>query len=122
MPHLTLEFTANLTPPVDLAGLLHELHRSIADIAGIQIENFKSRAIRRDLYAVGARPDDEAFVHLEIAVFSGRPPAIRDEIGRTCLAILARHFAPPQGGPPAQITIEIREMDRASYFKNSPLT
>ena len=116
MPHLTLEYTANLTPAADPAGLLLELHQAIAGAAGIQIENFKSRAIRRDLYAVGAGLSDEAFVHLEIAVFGGRPPETRDEVGRTSLAILVRHF-----GPVVQITVEIREMDRAAYFKNPPL-
>jgi 5-carboxymethyl-2-hydroxymuconate isomerase len=116
VPHLTLEYTANLTPAADLARLLLELHRAIAGAAGIQLENFKSRAIRRDLYAVGPGESDEGFVHLEIAVFGGRPPETRDEVGRTSLAILVCHF-----GSAVQITVEIREMDRAAYFKNSPL-
>jgi 5-carboxymethyl-2-hydroxymuconate isomerase len=119
VPHLTLEFTANLAEPVSLAGLLHELHGLITDAAGVQSKNLKSRAIRRDIFAIGQGERDEGFVHLEIALFCGRPPAIKEQIGRQSLALLERRFAPREDGPAVQITVEIRDIDRAGYFKSS---
>lgn len=117
MPHLTLEYTANLAQSVDLVGILHELHRLMTDAAGVRIENLKSRAIRRDVFVIGEGEHEEGFVHLEIALLSGRPAAIKEQIGRQSLTILERHFAPQENASSVQITVEIRDIDRASYFK-----
>jgi 5-carboxymethyl-2-hydroxymuconate isomerase len=119
MPHLTLEYTASLAQAAELAGVLGELNHLIADIANIQIGNFKSRAIQREVFVVGAEESDEGFVHLEIAILSGRTPAIKEEIGCGCLAILERRFCPRERGPAIQITVEIREIDREGYFKSA---
>jgi 5-carboxymethyl-2-hydroxymuconate isomerase len=119
VPHLILEYTANLPQPGDLTGLLVELHHLIAAVGGIQIENLKSRAIRRDLFAIGAGGSNEGFVHLEIAMFGGRPAATKEEIGRGSLAILDRYFSPSKQGMALQITVEIRDMDREAYFKSA---
>lgn len=118
MPHLTLEYTPNLAQTADMAGLLVELNQLVADVAGIALENFKSRAIRRDVFAVGAGTCDSGFVHLEIAVFGGRPSAIKDEMGRKSVALLERRFSASGQGVAPQITVEIRDMNREAYFKS----
>jgi 5-carboxymethyl-2-hydroxymuconate isomerase len=118
VPHLTLEYSANLAQPLDLAGLLVELNQLVADVARIQLENFKSRAIRRDVFAVGAGMTDSGFVHLEIAIFGGRSPAIKEEIGRRSVAMLERHFSANAQGMALQITVEIRDMSQEAYFKS----
>ena len=117
MPHLTLEYSDNLTEPDDLVGVLAELQRQIAGSAGIDLANFKSRALRRDCTLVGTGEQGEGFVHLEIALFGGRPAEVKDAIGRASLDTLARSFAGHGTGPPVQITVEVREFDRANYFK-----
>jgi 5-carboxymethyl-2-hydroxymuconate isomerase len=119
VPHLTLEYSANLAEPADLKGVLVELNRLIADVGGIQIENLKSRAVRRDVYAVGAGGGEGGFVHLEIAIFGGRSAMTREKIGRGSLAVLERHFTAVKGGSALQITIEVRDMDREGYFKRA---
>jgi 5-carboxymethyl-2-hydroxymuconate isomerase len=118
VPHLTLEYSANLPRPADLPGILVELEHLIADVGAIRLENFKSRAIRREVFAVGAGEGDRGFVHLEIAMFGGRTPEIKAEIGKGCLAVLGRRFPAFEGGPAVEITAEIREIDREGYFKS----
>ena len=116
MPHLTLEYTANAVGPADPTSVLQELNQAIAKTTGIGIEKFKSRAMKRESYVVGAGDSDEGFVHLEVAIFGGRSQVIRDEIGRRSVAILKKHYGQSMGAG-IQFTAEIRDVDRRAYFK-----
>ncbi len=122
MPHLTLEYTDNIRPEFEVQDLLARLHQKLADIAGTRIENFKSRAICRDTYHIGAGSGREAFVHLEIRILAGRTPEVREWMGQECLRLLERAWAASLADHDPQITVELVDMERGSYFKWPPGT
>ena len=53
MPHIRIEYSANLRTRVDWRKLMHDLHPVLAKAAATVVENCKSRAIERDLFHVG---------------------------------------------------------------------
>ncbi len=114
MPHLMLEYTSNV-PPINFNQLFAQLHQLLADEAGISCAKFKSRAVQREDYHVGDGDEQHAFVHLEIALFTGRPEALKDRIGQKTLEMLHGYY--PSAGGLLQLTVEIREFSRANYFK-----
>jgi 5-carboxymethyl-2-hydroxymuconate isomerase len=117
MPHLTLEYTGNLVQQVRAGELLPALHRLLAQVAGIEAGNCKSRLVRLDDYCVGGGETRHAFVHLEIRILAGRAPEVKREIGAQSLAVLEDYFAPSLSEFELQITVEVIDMRRASYFK-----
>ena len=120
MPHLTLEYTANIPHEVDIQDLLAKLHQVIAKLAGTRIENFKSRAICRDIYYIGTGSGQEAFVHLEIRLLAGRSPETKERIGQQCLDLLEKAWGSSLVELELQITVELVDMEHASYFKWAP--
>ncbi|MEM7294147.1 MAG: hypothetical protein AAF420_12240 [Pseudomonadota bacterium] len=42
MPHLTLEYSANIAPPSDLKPVFLSLHKVLNEIGGISLGNCKS--------------------------------------------------------------------------------
>jgi 5-carboxymethyl-2-hydroxymuconate isomerase len=68
VPLLTLEYTANISQDVPLPNLFATLHQVLSDLTGISLDNFKSRAVRRDHFHIGAGQAGNAFAHLEIRI------------------------------------------------------
>lgn len=119
MPHLRLEFSANLPADVASRKLLSGIHQALAD-HGVSIGNCKSRVESHDAYLIGDGSKEESFVHLEVGILEGRSDEVKRSLGQ---ALLERLEAAYQGAmPPPQITIELRDMRRADYFKHPPGT
>lgn len=122
MPHLTLEYTANLAHRAPDRSLFLKLHRALESVAGIRIGNCKSRMREVDPWVVGDGEGASAFVHLDIRLLEGRPQEVRRAVGARALEILRAHFTPPPEGAALQITVEVQEIVAATYFKDPPGT
>ena len=78
MPHLTIEYTANLEPQLQLPQLIDALHRVAAGIEAFPLAGLRTRAERRDHYRIADGHVDNAFVHLTLRLAASkcaRPPA-----------------------------------------------
>ncbi len=117
MPQLTLQYTDNIGSPVDFDHLFSQLHEVLSDVAGIRIENCKSRAMELSDYRIGRGEAGGAFVHVDVAILAGRPIETRGEIGRRMLEVLRGAYAQPLDELDLQITVEIRDMQSDLYFK-----
>jgi len=117
MPHLTLEHTANITQDIDPQTLFSSLHQILAEVGGISIDNCKSRAIPLHSYHIGAGDPDAAFVHLVIRFLKGRSLTLKQEIAQQSIERLSAYFAPSATELALQITVEIVDIQRQTYFK-----
>jgi 5-carboxymethyl-2-hydroxymuconate isomerase len=117
MPHLTLQYTSNIAQKVDFDNLFAQCHRILADVGGIKIENCKSRAIKLDDYTIGSGEPDDAFVHVDLKFLAGRTEALKQEIGNHILNILRKTYTPSLAERNLQITIQIQDIQRETYFK-----
>jgi len=117
MPQITLEYTDNVRDTVDFDLLFMKLHEILSEVAGIRIGNCKSRAVKLSDYLVGAGDADAAFVHLEVAILEGRSLETRQEMGRRMLEALRGAYAGTLAELALQITVEVRDLQKALYFK-----
>jgi len=117
MPHITVECTANLQPAQGWPTLFALVHAVLADVGGIKRQNCKSRAVTRHEFFVGDGSTAAAFVHADVRFLEGRPVELKGEIGRRLLALLRDHFTAPPGVEDFQLTVELRDIERAMYFK-----
>jgi len=117
MPQLMLEYSANINQKVDSPLILTEIASIISAAGDIPVEKFKSRLIRREEYLVGRGDSKDAFVHLEAGIFSGRTLEVKKRIGEDCIEYLEEYFSPSASELSLQITVEIREMEKETYFK-----
>lgn len=117
MPHLTLEYSANLDG-FDAGATLRALNAALAASGQFNELDIKSRALRFDTFAVGTSPAPRAFVHAKLAVLSGRTTDVKREVSEQVLAELKRHVVAPPGTH-LQLSAEILELERESYAKAS---
>lgn len=117
MPQITLQYTDNVRQRSTFSELFSEIHRIVSEVGEIQVGNCKSRAIRLSDYYIAAGEARRGFVHLDLAVLEGRADAVRQEMGQRCLDTLKRNYESVDENLDLQITVEIRDMRRDSYFK-----
>lgn len=117
MPQITLQYTDKIKLLPDFNFLFSEVHQMINSIAGIKIENCKSRAIKLDNYLVGDGINDQGFIHMEIKILEGRTNDIKSEIGKRIIKILEKQFKESIELLNLQITIEIIDIQKNCYYK-----
>ena len=116
MPHLVLQYSANLGSPIDLAGLFRELHDRLSAVADVAIGNFKSRAQRQSDVLVGDGSPANAFVHLDISLLT-RPAEARAAIAEAALQVLKSRLAPALAGLDTHLTVHVHDLDPKVYRK-----
>lgn len=116
MPHLVLEYTANLLPDFEPMQALHRMNTVLLASGEFVPDHIKSRAIRLDEYLVG---DDEpgGYMHARLHLLAGRDPKVKGAITEGLVAALRSCVSGP-AGLPVQITAEALDMDRAAYSKS----
>ena len=118
MPHLTLEYTANLSGTPPTRELLLSLHHLLQATAGIRVENCKSRWRKVEDWVIGGGDPTAAFVHLDFRFLEGRPIEVQQAVGQGALDALKAHFHPAPEGVDLQITVEVGDIRTATYFKH----
>lgn len=116
MPHLTLEYTSNLTK-FDTERALLALNHALLASGHFEEVDIKSRAIRLDDYLIGTTGSAHAFVHVKLALLSGRSQQTRNELSNALLRVL-RVSCKGISEDRLQMSVQIEEIDRPSYAKD----
>jgi 5-carboxymethyl-2-hydroxymuconate isomerase len=114
MPQLTLEYSANLPVPVDLQRHLASIHEGFVTL-GFSVDDWKTRVIRCEVYRVGTGAPERAFAHLTLALLDRNSPEAQRAAGERALQVLQAAFAGTELD--CDLTVEVREMRVAGYFK-----
>ena len=116
MPHFIIEHTDNVKPHENWQRVFDALFTAAAAKPTMNRADMKGRARQ----ITGAYMTDgnanQAFVHLELALMTGRDPAMLSELGAELLAVMPQIF---KADALCQYSIEMREMNRALYFKQT---
>ncbi len=117
MPHLTVQYTANLV--LDADTLLGRLNDALVASGHFGEEAIKSRLVALDSFRVGTDEHaPRAFVHARLRILPGRDEAVRAALSETLQRALGEHL--PAGPYSLQICSEVAELP-ASYRKTTVL-
>jgi len=115
MPHLSIEYTNNL-PGFDAGVCLAEINAALAASGHFDECDIKSRAFPVSEFRIGTNPLGRAFVSVELSILSGRSLEVRQELSACVLECLARRMS-NRSGLHVQLSVEVLEIERASYAK-----
>ena len=116
MPHLTVEYSHNLSN-FPQAQVLSELNAAVTSSPEIADEaDLKSRVRQVQQFAVGTAPDQRAFVHAQLRLLAGRSPEAKADLTERIAAVLRQRMPRPEGVL-VQLSVQIVDMDRGSYIK-----
>lgn len=121
MPHVTLQYTANLEPGVDVPGLCRALADTLValkDEAGgplFPIGGTRVLAYPAVHYAVADGKDDYAFCYINVRIASGRSEAMKKKAGDALLENAKAYFASVFEKRHVGVTLQIDESPGQVY-------
>jgi 5-carboxymethyl-2-hydroxymuconate isomerase len=117
MPHLVIELTENTRLTCSHEELLDEANAVLLASGQFQEPAIKSRCVTLDAYRLGVEPGERAFVHATLSILDGRDLAVRKALGEAVCEVIAEAVRPGADGGTVDVTVEVVEMERASFAK-----
>ena len=121
MPHLIVEYSANLEPGLDIPGLVTALHEAALETGVFPIGGIRTRAERRDVYRIADGHADNTFIHVQARIGTGRTAEVRQQAAEHIFARLKAQTANVFANRPLGLTLEIVEIDPVGSLKHNNL-
>ena len=121
MPHLIVEYSANLEALLDVPALIEALHSAALETGVFPIGGIRTRAARRDVYRIADGHAGNGFIHVQARIGSGRTPEVRQQAAEHIFAALKRVTAGVFARHPLGLTFEIVEIDPVGALRHNNL-
>ena len=127
MPHVVVQYTANLEPQAEIGALCQALAASLVaqrderGVAVFPIGGTRVLAYPTPHFAVADGGADRAFVFLDVRIAPGRSKDVVDAAGEALMVVVRGHFAEVFARRPIGITLQIDESAPAFGAKHSNL-
>jgi len=116
MPQIPLEHSTHFAA-TDWRALALEIHRLCVDVVGAPLPACKTRIVRCENLIIADGAPDQAMVHCDLRILSGRTQEQKTALGEAVQAALLAGLAPYDGS--SQISVEIGNLDRDNYRKTA---
>ena len=121
MPHLVIEYSANVEQRIALDELLDKLHACALTTGVFPLGGLRVRAYRADAYRIADKAPDNGFVHVTAMIGHGRPLDVQQRAGEELFAVLAAHLTALYEQSPLAISLNIQEFHSVLNFKQNNL-
>jgi 5-carboxymethyl-2-hydroxymuconate isomerase len=120
MPHLTLEYSANLESAADLNRLCKLLASTLQKTNLFELGAIRVRAYRAEAFVVADDLPQNAFLDASLRVGVGRSLEDKKRVGEELMAAMVEFFQFQFSTPHFALSLEIREIESdLSWKKNS---
>ncbi len=121
MPHLIIEYSANIEARLGLDELMGALHRTALETGVFPIGGLRIRAHRTDHYRVADCDPANGFVHVTALIGHGRSVEVRQRAAEQLFATLTAALEPLFESSPLAISFNIQEFHPVLNFKKNNL-
>lgn len=121
MPHLIVEYSANLEDRTDIAGLCDRLLAAVLSTGLFEVGAVRVRAFRAEHYAIADRLPANSFVDLNLRIGVGRTIEERKSAGEAIFQAAQEVLAPLLAEPHFALSLEIREIDPELSWKRNAI-
>lgn len=121
MPHITIEYSANLESDVDPARLVTAVHDAALATGIFELGAVRTRAERRDLYAVADRDPGNAFVAVAARIGPGRDAETRRRFAAAILEAVEAETRDAFARRGLALSVEVMEIDDSATLRRNNL-
>lgn len=121
MPHLTIEYSANLENQSDIAALCQKLQATMAGSGLFELGAIRVRARPCPHYAVADMLADNSFADMILRIGKGRSDDDRKAIGAALMSTAETHFAPLLARPHFALSLEVQEISAPFSWKTNAI-
>ncbi|SEO81602.1 5-carboxymethyl-2-hydroxymuconate isomerase [Salinihabitans flavidus] len=111
MPHIIIDYSANLEDEVDMTAFCEHMRRAAATIESFPLAGIRVRAIRADHYAIADGNRDHGYIDISVRLRAGRPDAVKQAATQTLFDAARALLAPVLDRRPLALSLEMRDID-----------
>lgn len=119
MPHVVVEYSANLRPRADVPRLLRTVHDAALATGVFPRGGTRTRGEERTDYLIADGHPDNAFVHVTLRIGHGRDLDTRRQAGQRVFDALCAELESVLATSPLAISFEVQEIDPDLSFKRN---
>ncbi|MDG3087822.1 5-carboxymethyl-2-hydroxymuconate Delta-isomerase [Vibrio hannami] len=119
MPHLIVEYSANIEDELDVPELLKVLNETAVSTGVFPLGGIRSRAIRCEHFRVAEGDPENAFIHLTTKVGNGRPEEVLKQAGDTIFEAFTNFLDPIFNRRYLSIGFELTELHPTLNYKKN---
>ena len=121
MPHLTVEYSANLADQSDMDALCTALHATMMASGLFELGALRVRARPCPHYAVADMLAENSFADMILRIGAGRSDDEKKSIGAALMRTTEAHFAPQLARPHIALTLEVQEISADFSWKTNAI-
>jgi 5-carboxymethyl-2-hydroxymuconate isomerase len=111
MPHITIDYTANLGEDVAECGLVDALHQAAIGTGSFPLWGIRTLAQPMQDYRVAGGQPDNGFIKVVVRIAPGRDLATRKRITQTLFDVAVQRLAPVYARRLLGFQLELTEFD-----------
>jgi 5-carboxymethyl-2-hydroxymuconate isomerase len=121
MPHLTIDYSANLEDSSNIWALCQEAHNCLRLSGVFELGAIRVRARPCPHFAVADLLPQNAFADLVLRIGAGRSEDEKKRIGADLMRVAETHFAPQLAAPHFALSLEVQEISAALSWKTNAI-
>ena len=121
MPHLIVEYSANIGDQIALDALLDKLHTCALGTGVFPLGGLRVRAHRTDAYRIADKAPENGFVHVTALIGHGRALDIQQRAAEELFSVLTAHLEALYAKSPLAISLNVQEFHPVLNFKKNNL-
>ena len=111
MPHLSLEYSANMEGRVDISALCNVIRLAAIETGVFPMKGIRVRAIRCDHYSIADGGDHHGFIDISVRLREGRPQAKKEAATADIFAAAQAFLAVEIASRSIALSLEMRDID-----------
>lgn len=111
MPHIQIDYSANLEQVADMSGLCEAIRATAATVDAFPLAGIRVRAVRVDHYAIADGNPDHGFVDISVRLRAGRAPDVKRAAIQQLFEAAQSFLADAMQVHPIALSLEMRDID-----------
>ena len=121
MPHLMIDYSANVEPDVDMGALCDTLRDVAASIDAFPLAGVKVRAVRVDHYAIADGNPEHGFIDISVRIRGGRDTETKQNAAQKLFDAANEFVADVMQRRSLALSLELRDIDAALSPKSGSI-
>ena len=121
MPHLMIDYSANVEPDVDMGALCDTLRDVAASIDAFPLAGVKVRAVRVDHYAIADGNPEHGFIDISVRIREGRDTETKQNAAQKLFDAANEFVADVMQRRSLALSLELRDIDAALSPKSGSI-
>jgi 5-carboxymethyl-2-hydroxymuconate isomerase len=121
MPHLNIEYSANLGEALDIQALVDRIHETALETGIFPLGGVRTRAEARSHYRIANGNPDAGYIHMIVRIGSGRDAETRRSAGEKIFGALCDFTDEVYRSRPLALSFELHEIPSDMAWRKNNL-